>query len=145
MEMLHSDRGKELTNDELTGVAEHLNIKQTSTAAYSPNQNGTNERNHSIVDRMMVKMMFEDPILKPDVALCWALTAKNNLENYQGFSPSQLVFGENPRMPALYAAGPPGMEEVKVSKEVVMENTRHILKHLLAGRDDSNTRDHPWS
>ena len=93
-----------------------MNVEQTATAAYSPNQNGMNERNHAICDRMITKMRMEDPKISPEVALCWALAAKNRLENYQGFSPAQLVFGENPKMPALYSAGPPGMEEVQVSK-----------------------------
>ena len=61
MEMLHSDGGKEFNNEELSTVAGHLNIKTTSTAAYSPNQIGCNERNHAIVDRMMTKMKFQDP------------------------------------------------------------------------------------
>ena len=96
MGMLHSDGGKEFNNEEISTVAGHLNIKTTSTAAYSTNQNGCNERNHAIVDRMMTKMKFQDPGLKPEIVLCWALNAKNSLENYQGFSPAQLVFGENP-------------------------------------------------
>ena len=130
--MLHADRGREFTNEELTRVAEYLNVKQTSTAAYSPNQNGTNERNHSIVDRMMTKMMFQDPSLKPEVALCWALAAKNSLENYQGFSPAQLVFGENPIFPALYSTGPPGMEEVRVSKAAAMHiSALHLAREAF--------------
>ena len=86
MQTLHKDGGAQFNNEELTRVAEYLDIMMTTTATYSPNQNGANERNHSIVDRMIVKMRFEDPTLKPDVALCWALGAKNSLENYQGMS-----------------------------------------------------------
>ena len=68
---------------------------------------------------MLQKMIFQDPSLRLEVGLCWALNAKNSLESYQGFSPSQLVFGENPRLPALYSAGPPGLEEVRVSKAMM--------------------------
>ena len=113
---LHSDRGSEFLNEEMTRLCEYLGVKQTATAAYSPNQNGTNERNHAVVDRMLEKMLMADPSLKPEVALCWAVNAKNSLETYQGFSPSQIVFGENPRLPAIYAAGPPGLEETTMSK-----------------------------
>ena len=77
METLHSDRVGEFTNKELTELAEYLNIKQTATAASSPNQNGVNERNHAVVDRMMTKMMDADTSLDPKVALCWSLKAKN--------------------------------------------------------------------
>ena len=129
MEMFHKDGGKEFNNDELTKVAEYLNVKQTTTAAYSPHQNGTNERNHATVDRMIKKMMFEDKDLKVEVALCWALAAKNSLENFQGFSPSQLVFGESPKFPALYSSGPPGLEEVQVSKVAAMHiNAMHSAR-----------------
>ena len=108
METLHSDRGGEFINKELTEVAEYLNVKQTSTAAASPNQNGCNERNHAVVDRMMSKMMEADKTLEPEVALCWSLNDKNSLENYKGFSPFQLVFGHSPRLPSVHTAGPPG-------------------------------------
>ena len=67
MGTLHSDGGGEFNNEQLTRIAEYLDVKQTSTAAYSPNQNGTNERNHSIVDRMIEKMQFEDKDIKGDM------------------------------------------------------------------------------
>ena len=41
-------------------------------------------------------------------------------DNHQGLSPSQLVFGENPKFPALYSLGPPGFEEVNVGKAAAM-------------------------
>ena len=116
MDVLHSDLGGEFINKDLVKLAEYLNVKQTSTAAYSPNMNGCNERNHAVVDRMLEKMLFQDPSLNPEIALCWALNAKNSLENYQGFSPSQIVFGQNPKLPAVYSSGPPGFEEVSMSK-----------------------------
>ena len=41
MDTLHSNRGSEFNSEELTRIAEYLNIKQTFTAAHSPNQNWT--------------------------------------------------------------------------------------------------------
>ena len=124
---MHSDRGGEFLNEDLSLLCEYLNTKQTATAAYSPNQNGCNEANHAVVDRMLQKMLMTDPSLKPEVALCWAVNAKNSLTNYQGFSPSQIVFGENPRLPALYSAGPPGHEEVVMSKSMADHiNAMHL-------------------
>ena len=132
MDTLHSDRGGEFNSEELTRIAEYLDVKQTFTAAHSPNQNGTNERNHSIVDRMIEKMQFEDKELKDEDALCWALAAKNSLENYQGFSPAQLTFGENTMLPALHSAGPPGMEEIQVSKALARHiNALHLAREAF--------------
>ena len=34
-----------------------------------------------------------------DTALAWAVSAKNSLISHSGFSPSQLVFGQNPSLP----------------------------------------------
>ena len=41
MDTLHSNRGSQFNSEELTRIAEYLNIKQTFTAAHSPNQNWT--------------------------------------------------------------------------------------------------------
>ena len=65
MKILHTDRGREFLNEELTAIAEYLQIKQTSTAAYSPNANGCNERNHAVVDNMMSKMLTSIQRLNP--------------------------------------------------------------------------------
>ena len=46
MEVLHKYGGQEFNNEELAAVPEYLGVKQTTTAAYSPYQNGKNERNH---------------------------------------------------------------------------------------------------
>ena len=61
-------------------------------------------------------MLFLEPYLKPEIALAWSLYAKNTLDNVDGVSPYQLVFGETPSLPAIYCSGPPGLEEVKVNK-----------------------------
>ena len=70
--------------DELTSVAEYLGIKSTFTAARSPNQNGHNERNHAIVDSMILKMRTADPTLSAEVALTWALVAKKHITKRVG-------------------------------------------------------------
>ena len=129
MEMLHSDRGSEFLNEELTKLADYLMVKQTSKAAFSPNANGCNERNHAIVDAMMSKMLDADPDLNPEVVLAWCINAKNTLENYQGFSPAQIVFGRHPRLPNLMYSGPPGFEEVIMTKAVAQHiNAMHLAR-----------------
>lgn len=148
MQILHSARGGEFLNKELTALAEYMGIKQTSTAASSPNQNGCNERNHATVDRILEKMLYADPTMSPEVALCWALHAKNTLDNNKGFSPAQLVFGANPTLPTIQASGPPGWEEVQMDeimavhliglhlgREVVIQaESDAVLKEILKRR-----------
>ena len=130
MKVLHSDRGGEFCCSELTDVAEYIGVLSSFTAASSPHQNGVNERNHAICDRMMDKMLLADPQLPVEVALTWALTAKNTLQNVSGFSPFQIVFGENPSLPSVFTAGPPGFEEVVMNKAVA----NHI-NALFLGRE----------
>ena len=128
MDMIHSDRGGEFCCSELADIAEYIGVRSSFTAASSPNQNGINERNHAIVDRMIDKMRTQDSTLSADVALTWALVAKNTLENVSGFSPFQLVFGKGPVLPSVYTTGPPGYEEVVMEKSVA----NHINALFLA-------------
>ena len=118
MDMIHSDRGGEFCCEELADIAEYIGVRSSFTAASSPHQNGVNERNHAVCDKMMEKMRMQDPSLSAQVALTWALVAKNSLENVSGFSPFQLVFGKAPSLPSVYTAGPPGFEEVVMEKAV---------------------------
>ena len=82
---LHSDIGGEMCNEELEDVASVLDVKLTTTASYSPHQNGLNERNHAIMDTMIRRMLESDPTMSPDNALFWALNAKNSIQNCYGF------------------------------------------------------------
>ena len=138
MKFIHSDRGGEFCCEELTEIAEYLGVRSTFTAAYSPNQNGTNERNHAIVDSMIVKMRMHDPDMPASIALTWALMAKNTLQNISGFSPFQIVFGQNPVLPSVYAAGPSGLEEAVMAKSVAKNiNAMHLAREAyIAGESD---------
>ena len=60
MQVILSDRGGEFQNEEIAKLCEYLDVKHVSTAAFSPNMNGCNERNHAVCDRMLEKMLFED-------------------------------------------------------------------------------------
>ena len=116
---LHSDLGGEISNSTLEDVASKLGIEVTTTASYSPHQNGLNERNHAIVDLMVIRMLESDKHLSPDTALLWAFNAKNSLENHLGFSPFQLHIGKNPRLPSVTTDGPPSFDNDSLSKNFV--------------------------
>ena len=133
MEFLHSDRGGEFLNETLTTVAEYLQVKHTATASYTPNANGLNERNHYTVDTMLERMILAEPDLKVEVALSWCINAKNTLGNHNGFSPAQIVFGQNPRLPTVFTAGPPGLEdEISMPKAVAQHiNSIHLAREAF--------------
>ena len=105
-----SDNGREFNNDEFRSMADSLNIRVCTTAAESPWFNGCNERYNGILGGM-VKKNLEDADCTLDMALAWAVSAKNSLENYHRFSPNQLVFRRNPNFPSCITNKPPALEE----------------------------------
>jgi hypothetical protein len=145
---IHSDIGGEFSNDMMEDVAHKLGIKCTTTASYSPHQNGLNEKNHAVVDRMIAKMMESDKTLSPDMALRWALNAKNSLDNCHGYSPYQLHIGINPVMPSVTRDGPAAYENETKSvsfasnlnamhsarEEFIKAESSGILKKALKSR-----------
>ena len=54
--------------------------------------------------------------LNMDLTLAWCLNAKNSLANVHGFSPFQLVFGQNPELPSTFADKPPALMQHNTSK-----------------------------
>ena len=135
---LHSDIGGEMSNKILEDVAANLTIKPTTTAAYSPHQNGINERNHATVDTIMIKMKESDPNISPETCLRWALHAKNSLENCYGFSPFQLHIGYNPRLPSATRDGPPALEGVTKSQALAIHlNAMHLAREEFIKAESS--------
>ena len=138
MKGIHSDIGGEMSNELLEDVAANLGIELTTTAAYSPHQNGLNERNHATVDLMMTKMMVSDPNLTPEMALCWSLNAKNCLENQYGYSPFQLHIGANPKLPSATRDGPPALEGITKSKSLAQHLTAmHLAREAFVEAESS--------
>ena len=89
-----------------------------TSGAYSPHQNGLCESNHRMVDMMMEKMLHDDPNMPKPRALAQSVLAKNMLINHLGFSPLQLVTGQQPRLPTALANLPPAREGVSHCEEV---------------------------
>ena len=58
-----------------------------------------------------------------DTALAWAVWAKNSLINHNGFSPSQLVFGQNPSLPNFINNKLPAQESVVKSPDIITHLT----------------------
>ena len=107
-ESLFSDNGGEFDNELLRDVAELLDIKVMTSAAYSPWSNGIVERHNAVIENMILKIV-DDSKCSVQTALVWAISAKNALSNNKGFSPNQLVFGRNPNLPSVLTAKPPAL------------------------------------
>ena len=105
-------------------MCSNLNIEVMNTAAYSPWQNGICERNHAVVDRCVANIMEEKPGTNLEIALVWAVNAKNSLSMVYRWSLYQLVFGSNPNLPNTIIDKPPALENTTVSQ--------NFAKHLNA-------------
>ena len=121
-----SDNGGEFGNQEFRDMAEALNINVTTTAAYSPWSNGLVERYNAVLEDMIDKVR-EEVDCSINVAVAWAVSAKNSLNNVHGFSPSQLVFGYNPVLPSVYHDKPPALSGNQYS-DIIAEHLTAMKK-----------------
>ena len=125
------DNGGEFANNIFMDMCENMNIQVKHTAAYSPFSNGLCERNHAVIDEMIAKIMTEQPDLSLKVALAWAVNAKNCLQMVGGFSPYQLVYGRNPKLPCIMSDELPALEGTTSSEMVA----KHLNASHSARRD----------
>ena len=107
-----TDNGTEFTGSVIMEAMSKLDIKVNTTAAYSPWSNSICERNHALVDNILVRNLEDFPDMDLETALAWACAAKNSLTTVYGFSPFQLVYGRQPNIPNIIDE-PPNVIEVK--------------------------------
>ena len=125
-----SDNGCEFNNSEMRELGEAFNVKIITTAAESPWSNGVVERQNAVIGNHVRKIMDSTNCCL-EVALAWAISARNSLTNNLGFSPNQLVFGHNPAYPNVFNDEPPAMSD-KMPSDIVREN----LIALRAAREE---------
>ena len=97
-ENILSDNGCEFSNPKMQNLCCSFNITQKFTAAEAPFSNGICERHNALIGKMTTKVV-NDQKCRLNIALLWAIHAKNSLLNKYRFSPYQLVFGHNPNIP----------------------------------------------
>lgn len=134
-----TDNGGEFSNEEMQLACSKLNIIHKTTGANSPWQNGLCERNHATVDNILEALEQDYPQIPLETLLLWACVAKNSMLMVQGFSPYQIMFGKNPKLPNIITDPLPTWENDGISSAL----TKH-LKAMKATRkafiesEDSN-------
>ena len=123
-----SDNGGEFLNESLVDFAAALNISIRMTAAASPWMNGACERSHATVDRIVEKILEDDPKVGIQKAVDLACFVKNNEITKSGFSPIQLHCGKSPYFPG-YSDATPGTIELEGSNEYL-----RVLKRMDSAR-----------
>lgn len=98
--LVMSDNGGEFVNEKFTEMCAVMNIKIRTSPSESPWCNGTVERHNGLLAEMIDAVLHETKC-NLNIAVAWAVNAKNSLSNVYGFSPHQLVFGKNPGIPGL--------------------------------------------
>ena len=131
------DNGGEFSNEELRKLGEKVNITIKTTAAESPWSNGLCERHNGVLGEMLGKTMAEAKC-SLDIAIDWCINAKNSLQNVHGFSPYQLVFGRNPRLPGFLSDRPPAMEDVTATT-IIRDNLNalHTARQAFIASESS--------
>lgn len=124
-----NDNGGEFTGEEIREVKSILNVRDITTGAESPWQNGLCERNHALADNILDRIHEDYPDNDLNTKLAWACMAKNSLQMVYGYSPNQLVFGKNPKLPNIITDGPPAWEQSTMSEKLATHlNTLHSAR-----------------
>ena len=133
-----SDNGGEFSNDHYRQMNEKLGIETCTTAAESPFSNGVCERHNAVIAEAMKKTIEEEKC-DPEIALAWAISAKNALHNNSGYSPNELIFGYNVNSPSVLTDKLPALEPHTTSDMVrIMQNARHtaMKNHIEVDASD---------
>ena len=123
---IFTDMGGEFNNNEMRTLGEMFNITIKTTAAESPWSNGIVERLNGVLGKLVNKII-DDTNCDVQMALAWAVSARNAFDNKSGYSPNQLVFGFNPAIPDIYNSDLPGLQNV-TSSEMVRKNLNALHK-----------------
>ena len=114
-----SDNGGEFNNDLLRDLPDQLNVFIRTNPGESSWSNGITGRHNTILGNMINKLLIDNSNnYSVDIIVAWAVSAKNALHNYYGFSPNQLVFGKNPNFPSVLIDKPPALEG-KTRSEII--------------------------
>ena len=135
---LITDNGGEFSNEEMQLATAKLNIIHNTTAAESPWQNGLCEKNHATVDNILEALEQDYPKIPLATLLLWACVAKNSLLMVQGFSPYQIVFGKNPKLPNIITDPLPAWDNEGISDALANHlNAMKATKEAFIKSEDS--------
>ena len=135
-----SDNGLEFVNSKMASMCETFGIKHITSGAYSPFQNGLNERNHFTCDQIMEKVMDGDKDISFEEALAQAVYTRNMMLNVHGYSPAQILTGKQPRLPGATADNAPPADNIEVDSRAVQKsvNLMHKTRQAWTQADNSN-------
>ena len=121
---IFSDNGGEFANEDFLNMAHSFNINILVSAANSPFSNGVVERHNGILANILDRILG-DTKCNFDIALAWAINAKNSLTNIHGFSAYQLAIGYNPILPNNFNSKLPALTS-EHANNLINENLKFL-------------------
>lgn len=133
-----TDNGGEFLNESFSQMCYKLGINMKTTGAEAPWSNGLCERHNAILGEAVSKVIEETGV-SVEIALAWAVAAKNAIHNIYGFSPYQLVIGKNPVFPSILEADLPQLED-STSIQIVAQhlNALHSARKAFVEAESSH-------
>ena len=117
-----ADNGGEFSNENFQVTEDKWTTIIRITAVESRWSNGIDEQNNRIIANMIDKV-FADTKGSLEVAVDWAVSAKNALANVFRYSPDKLIFGKN--FPLVLTDTLPALES-KTTSDVILENLKAV-------------------
>ena len=96
---LLSDQGTEFTGDVIAAMCKLLGIEKIRTTPYHPQTNGSAERVHQTLQRMIGKLDPEKCQKWPEHVGSVLISYNATQSQVTGYSPYFLMFGRRPRLP----------------------------------------------
>merc|ERR1712121_623897 len=127
----YADNGTEFKNIKMDELVSKLGISISYGPAYSPWSNGINERNHSLCDVTIKRLMEDKNVGISDVLVKTAAWTHNTNVNRAGYSQLTLDTGKAVTIPELTMANE-GSESVADSEAVrkIMETIHKVTKEF---------------
>ena len=133
-----SDNGGEFNNYDFQGMSENLNVETVPTAGESPWSIGVVKRHNAVIGNMVDKIIA-DTDCSLEIALAWAVNAKNSLHSVHGCIPNQLAFGCNPNLPSCLNDKTSALEGITSSGVVVKNlNAFHAARKAFTEHEAYN-------
>ncbi|GFX88073.1 retrovirus-related Pol polyprotein from transposon 412 [Trichonephila clavipes] len=134
---LHSDQGRNFVSAVLKGVCELLGIDKTKTTPLHPQSDGMVERfNRTILNNLSLMVSKNQQDWDQKVPL-FLLAYRSAVHETTGYSPSQMLFGRDLRLPCDLLFGRP--PDTPSSPEEYVQNLRHVLKMYTIWLENGST------
>ena len=125
------DNGGEFIGKAFVEMTDLLGIQDGTTAAHSPFSAGLVEKHHALCDRTLEALRRDFPGYNKRILLNWALAIKNSTPTSTGWSPYQVIYQRNPKLPSSLESDLPGLREEVTSREL-MQNLNAIEQARIA-------------